>query len=406
MLPKGWSKSPLSDVADVRTGLAKGKKDIKNPIELPYLRVANVQDGYLDLNEIKMIQVDKSQIERYRLKKGDVLMNEGGDFDKLGRGDVWNEEIPICLHQNHVFSVRPNQALIIPYFLAQFAGSVVGKNYFISCSKRSTNLASINSTQLKEFPILVPPLPEQIKIAEILSTWDNAINTVQKLLANSQQQKKALMQQLLTGKKRFAGFDGEWEEKRLGDISDMNSGGTPKSSVPDFYNGDIPWVSIADMTKQGKFINSTERYITGLGMENSSARLYPKNTILYAMYASIGESSIANVECCSSQAILGIRSKKELYYEFLYFYLCFLKEEIKLQGQQGTQSNLNAAMVKDFKIKLPLFPEQQKIAAVLTTADQEIDNLRAQLNHLKQEKKALMQQLLTGKRRVKVEEAA
>ena len=120
------------------------------------------------------------------------------------------------------------------------------------------------------------------------------------------------------------------------------------------------------------------------------------------MYASIGECSIAKVEVTSSQAILGIRPKDCLHYEFLYFYLCSLKDRIKLQGQQGTQSNLNAGMVKDFKINLPNLKEQQAISNVLNICDEEILVLQKKLDCLKQEKKALMQQLLTGKKRVKV----
>ncbi|HBW8935034.1 TPA: restriction endonuclease subunit S, partial [Klebsiella pneumoniae] len=140
-------------------------------------------------------------------------------------------------------------------------------------------------------------------------------------------------------------------------------------------------------------------------LNSSSARIYPKNSVLYAMYASIGECSIAAVNLTSSQAILGIRPKDCLNYEFLYFYLTSLKEKIKLQGQQGTQSNLNAGMVKEFELDLPSIREQQKIAAVLSAADAEISTLEKKLACLRDEKKALMQQLLTGKRRVKVDEA-
>jgi type I restriction enzyme S subunit len=122
------------------------------------------------------------------------------------------------------------------------------------------------------------------------------------------------------------------------------------------------------------------------------------------MYASIGECSIAAVEMSSSQAILGIRAKEKLDFEYLYFFLSSLKEEIKLQGQQGTQSNLNAGMVKNFKILLPSIPEQQKIAAVLSAADNEIQIHQHELAALKLQKKGLMQQLLTGKVRVKVQE--
>lgn len=177
MVPNGWERKPLEKVAEIKTGVAKGKKGLKDPIEVPYLRVANVQDGYIDLSEVKTIQIERHQLERYSLQVGDVLMTEGGDFDKLGRGDVWQGQITPCLNQNHVFAVRPNQKVLLPYFLGALSGSNYGKTYFLSCAKRSTNLASINSTQLKEFPVLTPPLPEQRKIAKILSTWDKAIAT-------------------------------------------------------------------------------------------------------------------------------------------------------------------------------------------------------------------------------------
>ena len=214
------------------------------------------------------------------------------------------------------------------------------------------------------------------------------------------------MQRLLTGKQRFAGFEGEWQIVKLGSVAEMNSGGTPKSTIEDYYGGQIPWVSIADMTSKGKWIDSTVKYLTQLGLDNSSARIYPVNTVLYAMYASIGECSIAKVELASSQAILGIRPSAQLHFEFLYFYLCSLKDKIKLQGQQGTQANLNAGMVKEFLIPLPSINEQRQIASVLCLADNELTIIQLQLENLKQQKKALMQQLLTGKRRVKVDEAA
>ena len=282
MVPKGWVKVSLDQLAEVRTGVAKGKTGLKDPITVPYLRVANVQDGRIDLSEIKEIEIEREKLERYSLKYGDVLMNEGGDFDKLGRGDVWLNQIEPCLHQNHVFAVRPQQEKLNSFYLAALAASYYGKKYFLSCAKRSTNLASINSSQIKEFPVLVPPISEQQEIVQILSTWDQAISATEKLLGNSQQQKKALMQQLLTGKKRLLDENGvrfseKWRIFCLADIAEMNSGGTPKSSVAEYYDGGIPWVSITDMTNHGKWISTTERTLTSLGVENSSARLYPKN---------------------------------------------------------------------------------------------------------------------------------
>lgn len=192
-IPKDWERVPLQEVAEVRTGVAKGKKGLKDPVDMPYLRVANVQDGHINLSEVKTISIESHQIERYSLRAGDILMTEGGDFDKLGRGDVWNGQIDPCLHQNHVFAVRLKAKRLNPFYLTALAASEYGRTYFLSCAKRSTNLASINSSQLKAFPVLLPPLAEQGHIARILSTWDQAIATTERLLANSRKQKLALL---------------------------------------------------------------------------------------------------------------------------------------------------------------------------------------------------------------------
>ena len=198
-IPEGWEVVPLNNVAHVQTGLAKGKKAINNPIELPYLRVANVQDGHLNLAEIKTITVPKASIERYRLQPGDVLLTEGGDLDKLGRGDIWRGQIDLCLHQNHVFAVRTDSKRLLPDFLSAQTGSSYGKRYFISCAKQTTNLASINSSQLKAFPVLLPPIKEQEEIVNSVAAVAEKIDREQASLVNLLRLKQGLMQDLLTG---------------------------------------------------------------------------------------------------------------------------------------------------------------------------------------------------------------
>lgn len=197
-----WPVVPLHQIADVRTGVAKGKKGMKQAVELPYLRVANVQDGHIDLGEVKTIEVEAAQVERYALQPGDVLMTEGGDFDKLGRGDVWEGQISPCLHQNHVFAVRPNPQLLNSYYLAALAASDYGRQYFLSCAKRTTNLASINSSQLKALPVLLPPIDQQAHIAGIVDAINVKIGALEVKRQHYQTLKRGLMQKLLTGEWR------------------------------------------------------------------------------------------------------------------------------------------------------------------------------------------------------------
>ncbi|MDD2270957.1 MAG: restriction endonuclease subunit S [Desulfuromonadaceae bacterium] len=168
--PKGWEEAALIDVAEIVSGVTKGRNlDGKQTILAPYLRVANVQDGYLNLSEIKEIEVLPSDIVKYRLLDGDILLTEGGDPDKLGRGTVWREHVEDCIHQNHIFRVRIKYYKLLPDFLSVLIGSERGKRYFLRAAKQTTGIASINSTQLKNFPVLMPSLDLQQRFAKSVS---------------------------------------------------------------------------------------------------------------------------------------------------------------------------------------------------------------------------------------------
>ncbi len=167
--PKGWAIKKLENVAEIVSGVTKGRKfGDKETVFTPYLRVANVQDGYLDLSEIKEIKVLTSDLEKYALFEGDIVLTEGGDPDKLGRGYVWHEEIPNCIHQNHIFRVRLTDNDLVPEYLSTLIGSVYGKIYFLKSAKQTTGIATINSRQLKRFPVLIPPITIQNQFAEIV----------------------------------------------------------------------------------------------------------------------------------------------------------------------------------------------------------------------------------------------
>jgi type I restriction enzyme, S subunit len=167
-----WATVPLSSVAEVVSGVTKGRKLSGSIANVPYLRVANVQAGHLDLSEVKDIPATDEEIRKYRLLPGDVLMTEGGDPDKLGRGCLWRGELPCCIHQNHIFRVRTNKGVLSPEFLAAYLGSPRAKTYFLRAAKQTTGIATINKTQLGEFPVPLLPLPEQHRIAAVLDKAD------------------------------------------------------------------------------------------------------------------------------------------------------------------------------------------------------------------------------------------
>jgi len=160
----------LERIAEVVSGVAKGRNfNGRQPVEVPYLRVANVQAGYLDLSEIKTIQALPEEVEVLALRKGDVLLTEGGGFDKLGRGAMLEQDLPNCIHQNHVFRVRVEQSKLNPVYFAKFLLTGEARGYFLGCAKRTTNLASINMTQLRALPVPLSPLPLQKEFAARVS---------------------------------------------------------------------------------------------------------------------------------------------------------------------------------------------------------------------------------------------
>jgi type I restriction enzyme S subunit len=189
-----WDFRGLEETADIASGIAKGQKyGSRQTCEVPYLRVANVQDGYLNLTEVKTIQALLEDVEHLRLQKSDIVMTEGGDFDKLGRGAIWPGGIKDCIHQNHIFRVRLDQSKLLPDFFAAFLRSPCAKNYFLRCSKQTTNLASINMTQLRGTPTPVPPLSLQKRFAELVSRHER-LRSVQR---ESLRQADHLFQSLL-----------------------------------------------------------------------------------------------------------------------------------------------------------------------------------------------------------------
>jgi len=202
-VPAHWEVKRLKWIAEIQGGLAlSAGKSLANPVTLPYLRVANVQDGYVDLTEIKTVEVEAEQVARYSLRKGDLLMNEGGDNDKLGRGCVWQAEIEPCLHQNHVFAVRLFEGYN-PEWLNLITTTEGARTHFLTRAKQSTNLASISSSNIKELPVLLPPIDEQNEILNFVTKEGAKITeltgTINQEIALLQEYRAAIIAEAVTG---------------------------------------------------------------------------------------------------------------------------------------------------------------------------------------------------------------
>ncbi len=406
IVPKDWPLHTLGEIANVQTGLAKGKKGIKNPISLPYIRVANVQDGYLKLDEIKKITVSKDEIKRFLLQKGDVLFTEGGDFDKLGRGTIWNNEIENCLHQNHIFAVRVDKSKILPTFLNILSSSSYGRRYFMLSSKQSTNLASINSSQLKLYPIPLPPLPEQTAIAHVLELMDKAIQLNEQVIAQKELRKKWLMQQLLTGKRRVKGFGREWKEISLGNLFNRV---TRKNTE---VNTNVVTISAQrGFVRQTDFFNKTiasdilDNYFLVQKGEFCYNKSYSNG---YPWGATKRLNDYEKAVVTTLYICFGIKDENKTDGNFFeqFFEANLLDRGLTQIAHEGGRAhgllNVTPSDFFSLKITVPEKAEQTAIAQILQAADKELGLLRAKGERLREQKKGVMGVLLTGRKRLEI----
>ncbi len=418
-LPAGWKSAPLERVADVQTGIAKGKPVNGASISVPYLRVANVQDGHVDLSVMKEIVIKPSELNRYMLKKGDVLFTEGGDFDKLGRGTVWYAQIEPCIHQNHVFAVRPNSDHILPEFLAALAASVHGRRYFQLSSKQSTNLASINSTQLKQFPVLLPPLPEQRKIVAILRTWDEALAKLQELRVAKERRHRALTHSLVFGTRQLDRFrttdevethrwltlPASWSCKPLGklakEVSERNADGEQHE--------------VLSCSKYDGFVRSLEYFKKQVFSADLSGYKkiwrgdfgFPSN---HVEEGSIGLQNLIDVGVVSPiySVFRFAPEQVDADYAFAVLKTGLYRHifEVSTSSSVDRRGSLRWSEFSKLPFPVPSLAEQIAIAEVLRTAQSDLAGVTAEIDALARQKRGLMQKLLTGEWPVQVEDAA
>lgn len=340
-------------------------------------------------------------VNRRIVTEGDIIMADTAEDNTVGKcSEVINVNHKKIVSGLHTFWLHPNEGLFEKCFLGYFMNHSLYHNQLLPFI-HGTKVSSVSKNEILGTRVLVPLKNEQASIATALSDVDSLISALTKKIEKKKAIKQGLMQQLLTGKKRLPGFGEKWVEIELGQHSIMNSGGTPSTANPEYYGGKIPFLSINDITNAGKFIYETEKTITEEGLKNSSARLFKKGTIMYAMYASVGKCAITKIRISCSQAILGINVDSTLDAVFLYYYLVSIQDDVLNYGQTGTQTNLSKQIISSFILNVPSSKaEQTAIANILSDCDSEIAALEEKRDKYKEIKQGMMQQLLTGKIRL------
>jgi type I restriction enzyme S subunit len=407
MVPNGWSKVYLKNIltSNVKNGFSPNAVEVETGYVV--LGLGALTDGKLNLSEIKNVEPIEA-VKKSLLTNGDFLVSRSNTPDKVGRSAIFRGEIKNCSYPDLMMRFTINQDIADLEFIEALLKSSKVRQYYKSCaSGSSSSMVKITKPIVEKTPIELPPLPEQRKMANILGTWDKAIRTTERLIDNSKQQKKALMQQLLTGKKHLLDdsgkpFEVEWQELKLSDIVKVTGGNAFKSET--FQPDGVPLVKISNIKsdysvnldstvfisqdpKFDKFqIKSGDVLIAMSGATTGKVGCYQSNNPAY-LNQRVGRFDVKKGHTTNKYILQLLKLPK-------------IQHEILIDAVGGAQPNISNKDIERIKVDIPSVEEQVKIASVLTNADKEVGLLEQQLSDLKREKKALMQQLLTGKRRV------
>jgi len=432
-LPNGWQWTTLGELAEVKGGITLNKsKEIKDPVSVPYLRVANVQRGHLNLTKIKTVEIPRGRVADFTLQSGDILFNEGGDRDKLGRGWVWNGEIEGCCHQNHVFRARPNPGVVDSKFTSYW-GNEFGRSYFEREGKQTTNLASINRTKLRALPVPLPPLPEQrrivARIEELFSQLDAGAAALHQAKAQLQRYRQSVLAAAVTGQLtqawREQHHDTEPATELLGRVLKERRatwGGRGKYKEPVLPDNDAGYelpalwtLATIDQLQSrvqygsSKKTNSDEDGVPVLRMGNildgalvwGSLKYPPADhsefpelllepgDLLFNRTNSpelVGKTAVYRSQrnpCSFASYLIRVRFLGSVVSEFVAAFINshFGRKWINsVVSQQVGQANVNGTKLRGVTLPLPPLPEQKRIVAEVDARTTAIDHLEAELD--------------------------
>jgi type I restriction enzyme S subunit len=367
-----------------------------------FVRITNLSRAsiYVDQSDPQFVRLPPHDAEglRTQLRDGDVLVSITADIGKIGFVDS-SVAKPAYINQ-HIALLRFDGNTANSRFLSYFLASERAQRVFRATTDQGAK-AGMNLAAVRGIKAAFPGLPEQNAISAALEDVDALLASLDKLIAKKRDLKQAAMQQLLTGLTRLPGFNGKWAVKRLGDVAQIVGGGTPKTNVPDNWDGEIPWCTPTDITgTSGKYLVETARTITETGLKSGASRLLPPGTLLLCSRATIGEVRIAAKEVCTNQGFKSLVVDEGVYNEFLYYKLLTMKAHLIERASGSTFLEVSKKDIATLELRLPDLDEQRQIATVLSDMDAEISALEARREKTQLLKLGMMQELLTGRTRL------
>ncbi|WP_440065639.1 restriction endonuclease subunit S [Pseudomonas syringae] len=399
MIPEDWSTPCLGQLThSVEYGSsAKSRPSGKTPV----LRMGNLRDGSIDWRDLVFTNND-AEIKKYLLSSGDVLFNRTNTIDLVGKTAIYKGERP-AIFAGYLIRVNENKSLLDSRFLNYVLNAEFSKKYSLKVLSVAVGQANINGQKLKTYPVPLPPtLAEQQAIAEALSNADALIESLEEMLTKKRQIKQGAMRELLTGQRRLPGFSGGWETKRLDQLADIRSGGTPSTYHSEYWDGDILWCTPTDITGLNghKYLSDTNRKITSLGLRVSSAELIPEHSIIMTSRATIGECAINLLPLCTNQGFKNFMPFDGVNTEFLYYLLSAQKQKFISLCGGSTFLEIGKSQLGVYEVQIPELKEQTVIASILSAIDAELTTLGTKLQKARDLKQGLMQELLTGRIRL------
>ncbi|MCZ8387130.1 restriction endonuclease subunit S [Achromobacter xylosoxidans] len=410
MIPEDWGVQQLGELKPFVTSGSRGWASYYSERGDLFVRITNLtrESIYLDLTDSRFVRLPEGDSEgiRTQLKENDVLISITADIGIIGYADA-RVPTPAYINQ-HIALLRFDPAKVNSKFVSYFLASEESQRVFRAVTDTGAKAGmSLNGVQ-KIQTALPPTTDEQHAIATALSDMDALLDGLDRLIAKTRAIKQATMQQLLTGQTRLPGFSGEWKVKRLGDLADIRSGGTPSTGDAAAWDGTIPWCTPTDITalEGRKYLTRTNRAITEHGLSTSSAELIPAHSIVMTSRATIGECAINAVPVTTNQGFKNLVPHDSVDVEFLYYLLSTQTQGLIGLSAGSTFLEIGKTQLRQYEVKLPAEKDEQTaIATVLSDMDAEITALETRRAKTRALKQAMMQELLTGRTRLVMSDA-